>query len=107
MILQAHSLSLEHGRRRVVSGVDLTAGPGELLSIVGPNGSGKSTLLRGLARLHRPAEGSVTLDGVDIRSIGTREVARCLAVLPQSPEGATDLTVTELADPVARADRRR
>lgn len=97
MKIAVHDLSLTYGSRVVVDGVSFEVASGEMVSIVGPNGSGKSTLLRGMARLHRPHAGSVLLDGRDVRSMRSRQVARQLAILPQSPEAGLDLTVRELA----------
>ena len=47
----------------VLAGVDLTASPGQLVSIIGPSGCGKSTLLNIIAGLDQPDSGRVTLDG--------------------------------------------
>ena len=96
MRLEARGLSLAYGNRTVVTNVSLAIETGEMVAIVGPNGSGKSTLLRGLARLQRPSAGNVLLGETDIRSLGAREVARQLAILPQSPDAGADLTVREL-----------
>ncbi len=97
MKIAVHDLCLTYGSRVVVDGVSFEVAAGEMVSIVGPNGSGKSTLLRGMARLHRPQSGRVLLDGRDVRSMRSRQVARQLAILPQSPEAGLDLTVRELA----------
>ncbi|MFJ3673321.1 ABC transporter ATP-binding protein [Streptomyces sp. NPDC090106] len=67
--------------------------------IVGPNACGKSTLLRRLSRLRKPSTGQVVLDGADINSYRTKEVARRVGLLPQTaiaPDGTT------VADLVAR-----
>lgn len=96
MRLAIQDLSLAYGSRTVIDHVSFTIEAGEMVSIVGPNGSGKSSLLRGLARLQKPAAGHVLLGDTDIRSLGTRTVARHLAILPQSPDGGADLTVREL-----------
>ncbi len=69
---------------------------GEIVALVGPNGSGKSTLLRALARVLSPKAGAVYLEGKSMREWPTREVARRLALLPQGPTLAADLTVEEL-----------
>lgn len=88
--LSAQSLSLAYGTRAVVHGVDLVVPEREFTAIVGPNACGKSTLLRALARLMKPVAGSVLLDGRDVHSLPTVQVARVLGLLPQSqvvPEG--------------------
>lgn len=96
MRLAAEHLTLDYAGANVVRDVSLLVESGEFVAIVGPNGSGKSTLLRGLARLHRPRSGRVLLGESDIRSLGSRAVARALALLPQAPAGAMDLSVREL-----------
>lgn len=97
MRLAAEALRLGYGGEDVVHGVSLAIEGGEMVAIVGPNGSGKSTLLRGLARLQKPSGGRVLLGESDIRGLSSREVAKHLAILPQSPEAGLDLTVRELA----------
>lgn len=64
--------------------------------VIGPNGCGKSTLLRALGRLLSPRSGAVLLDGRQIDRMPTREVARHLGVLPQSPTAPEGLTVGDL-----------
>ena len=96
MKLTVEDLSLAYAGTRVVHHVSFEIDAGEMVAIVGPNGSGKSTLLRGMSRLHKPETGRVLLGETDIRAIGARQVARILAILPQSPEGGIDLTVREL-----------
>lgn len=97
MKLAARDLVLAYDGRTVVDNVSFEIDAGEMVAIVGPNGSGKSTLLRGLSRLQKPVSGQVLLGETDIRHMGAREVARILAILPQSPDAGTDLTVRELA----------
>ena len=96
MKLTVRDLTLAYSGRTVVDGVSLEIDAGEMVAIVGPNGSGKSTLLRGMSRLQRPERGQVLLGETDIRSMGARDVARTLAILPQNPDGGLDLTVREL-----------
>ena len=67
-----------------------------MTAIVGANACGKSTLLRGLARLLAPREGSVLLDGREIASLPTRDLARRLGLLPQAPVAPDGLTVEDL-----------
>lgn len=96
MKLTVENLSLGYSGRTVVKDVSLEIAPGEMVAIVGANGSGKSTLLRGMSRLQKPESGRVLLGETDIRALGAREVARVLAILPQSPDAGADLTVREL-----------
>ncbi len=96
MELQARALTLAYGRRVAVDGVSLTVHPGECVALLGPNGSGKSTLLRGLARLLKPAAGEVVLGERPLSRWPAAELARTLAVLPQSPQSPGDLTVEQL-----------
>lgn len=94
--LEATELSLAYGAARVVHEVSLPITPASLTAIIGPNGCGKSTLLRALARLHKPLEGAVTLDGSDIHHRPTKEVARELGLLPQAPIAPAGITVRDL-----------
>jgi iron complex transport system ATP-binding protein len=64
--------------------------------IVGPNACGKSTLLRGLSRLLKPSGGQVVLDGADIQSYKTKEVARRIGLLPQTSIAPDGITVADL-----------
>lgn len=89
-------LSLGYGEHLIVDTVNLKIPQGRLTAIVGPNGSGKSTLLRGMSRLLRPRAGSVHLDDVDIADIGSTDLARRLALLPQAPVTPQGLTVGDL-----------
>lgn len=94
--LQAEDLSLAYGARTVVHRQDLDVPTGAVTAVVGANGCGKSTLLRGLARLLPAAGGRVVLDGADIATRPTREVARTLGLLPQAPVVPEGITVAEL-----------
>ncbi len=77
--------------------VSLDIRKGALFGILGPNGSGKTTLLRVLAGILEPMAGRVSLDGVDLRRIPRRAIARRLAVVPQETHLAFDYSVLEIA----------
>ncbi|RRO17265.1 ABC transporter ATP-binding protein [Saccharopolyspora rhizosphaerae] len=94
--LRAQDLKLAYGDRVVADGLDFEAVSGSITAVIGPNGCGKSTLLRALGRLLRPARGEVLLDGKKIHKMSTKEVARVLGVLPQSPVAPEGLTVADL-----------
>ncbi len=94
--LAASHLSLAYGNARVVHDLSLEVPSGAFTAIIGPNGCGKSTLLRALSRLHKPQLGAVLLDGADIHSLPTRDVAREVGLLPQAPTAPTGITVRDL-----------
>jgi iron complex transport system ATP-binding protein len=96
MVLAASNLSCGyHGRGTVLTGVSLAVRSGELLAILGPNGAGKSTLLKALARLVRPVNGAVTLDGKDVWQCPPRHVAAAVAFAPQTVAPDWPFTVRE------------
>ncbi len=69
---------------------------GEVTALVGPNGSGKSTLLRSLSNQLEPERGSILLDGHELQTFGTKELAQKLGLLSQENEAPGSLTVEEL-----------
>ncbi|HWG94910.1 MAG TPA: ABC transporter ATP-binding protein [Mycobacteriales bacterium] len=94
--LRAQGVVLGYDDRVVVDGVDLVVPAGQVTVVVGANACGKSTLLRGVARLLAPRGGSVLLDGRDVHRTATREVARRLGLLPQTPVAPDGVTVGDL-----------
>jgi len=94
--LRADTLTLGYGGRTVVEDLTLDLPDQAVTVLVGANGSGKSTLLRGLARLLRPASGAVLLDGAAVHRLPTKEVARTVGLLPQSPTVPDGITAVDL-----------
>lgn len=94
--LQASALSIGYDDTMIVTELTVSIRDGRITVIVGPNACGKSTLLRGLARLLKPAAGHVILDGTDIGTLPTKEVARRLGLLPQSSIAPEGISVADL-----------
>lgn len=94
--LHAENLHIGYGDRLIVQGLNVSIPDQQMTAIIGPNGCGKSTLLKAMTRIISPRSGSVLLDGMDIARENTKTVAKNLAILPQTPEGASGLTVAEL-----------
>ncbi|RJO71472.1 ABC transporter ATP-binding protein [Nocardia panacis] len=69
--------------REVLRGIDLTLESGTVTAVVGPSGSGKSTLAQLLPRFFDPTCGSVTLGGVDLRELDSRELHRMVSFVFQ------------------------
>ncbi len=95
-MLEAHSLSLGYGQTKVIEDLQLSIPKGEITVFVGANGCGKSTLLRSLARLMKPQAGEILLNGKGLKTQTTKEVAKNLAILPQTPLAPEGLTVLQL-----------
>jgi len=94
--LEVQELQLGYRERTVIESLDLVVPPGKVTAIVGPNACGKSTLLRALARLLVPRRGRVLLDGQEIHRLRSKDVARQLGLLPQSPIAPEGITVADL-----------
>lgn len=69
----------------VLESISLHLAPGTTVGITGPTGSGKSTIARLLQRHRDPEAGTVTIDGVDARRLGSTQVQRIVAVADQDP----------------------
>lgn len=96
--LAVEGVTLGYAERTVVEDVDLDVAAGRITCIVGANACGKSTLLRAMARLLKPRAGQVVLDGRDLHAMPTKQVARTLGLLPQSPIAPEGIVVADLVD---------
>ncbi len=94
--LRTRALRIGYDDSTVISDLSVDVLDGRITAIVGPNACGKSTLLRGLARLLKPSGGQVILDGHDISSLHTKEVARRLGLLPQTSIAPEGISVSDL-----------
>ncbi|MFG3548325.1 ABC transporter ATP-binding protein [Streptomyces sp. NPDC047725] len=69
----------------VLRNVELVARPGETTAVIGSTGSGKSTLLGLVPRLFDATDGQVLVDGVDVRTVDPKVLARIVSLVPQKP----------------------
>ncbi|MFI5502651.1 ABC transporter ATP-binding protein [Nocardia asteroides] len=91
--------------REVLRGIDLVLEPGTTTALVGPSGSGKSTLVQLLPRFFDPTHGSITLGGVDLREIGSRELYRTVSFVFQDVRLLRASVADNIALAVPHADR--
>lgn len=96
----------------VFQGLDLKVSPGQHVALVGPSGSGKSTLVAMLMRFYDPSEGSITIDGVDLRELDPqwlRQQVSTLYTIPATPPSVpcipSDLCTSSLSPIDARRVR--
>ena len=97
--LRGEAVSVGYGDRVIIKPMDVAVPAGEITSIIGPNGCGKSTLLKALSRTMPLHGGAVYLNETAIATMPTAEVARQMALLPQSPQAPAGLTVGRAGGP--------
>ena len=95
-MISVSGVSFSYGKTRVLDDVSLDITDGGVTALVGPNGAGKSTLLNLIARLLPLQSGSISVDNLEIGRTSGIELARRLAILPQTQSVAPRLTVSEL-----------
>lgn len=83
--IEFRDVSFGYDARRSLRAVNLVIEPGSVTALVGRNGSGKSTLLKLVSRLFDPTDGTVLIDGQDLRNVRLESLRRQVAVVPQSP----------------------
>jgi len=86
--LQLNNVSFSYPTRPGIAALkdfSLPIAAGRSLALVGPSGAGKSTVLELLLRFYDPQQGSITLDGRDIRQIGLQQLRQKMALVPQQP----------------------
>ncbi len=94
MVLEIEQLSFQN----ILHQVNTTFTSGQMVGIIGPNGAGKSTLMRLLAGIWKPSLGQVTLNGLPVRNLSTKERARHIAYLPQQLSADCPFTVHEFVE---------
>ena len=70
-------------QRQALENISLKLQPGQVIALVGENGSGKTTLIKLLCRLYDPTEGSITIDGIDLKSFNTTDLRSHISVIFQ------------------------
>jgi iron complex transport system ATP-binding protein len=94
--LSTDELSIGYGEALIVKNLSIEIPDKKITTIIGPNGCGKSTLLKAITRIISHQSGNILLDGNDISKVNTKLLAKQMAILPQTPESASGLTVGEL-----------
>jgi len=96
VVLTIDGIDCSYGSVNVLKDVQFGVKSGEFLGILGPNGSGKTTLLRSISRVLKPQKGVILIDDKDIYGMKSVEVAKQLAVVPQSTPVTFDFTSLEV-----------
>lgn len=93
---QAVNLTAGYDKKTILHNVSIDIPSNKISIIIGANGCGKSTLLKTMARLIKPSSGQINLDGKPISKIPSKQLARVLGLLPQSPIVPEGITVADL-----------
>ena len=94
--LYTEGINIGYDDNLIVKNLSIEIPDKKITTIIGSNGCGKSTLLKAITRIISHKSGTVVLDGKDILKENTRELAKKMAILPQTPEATIGLTVGEL-----------
>lgn len=94
--LYTEGINIGYGEQLIVKDLSVEIPNKKITAIIGSNGCGKSTLLKAITRIISHQSGAVILDGQNIIKESTKNLAKKMAILPQTPEGAAGLTVGEL-----------
>lgn len=94
--LYTDHLKIGYGEQLIVKNLSVEIPDKKITTIIGSNGCGKSTLLKAITRIIPHQSGGIVLDGVNISKESTKVLAQKMAILPQTPESASGLTVGEL-----------
>lgn len=94
--LQTNNIVAGYDKKIVNNDISIRIPKNKISVIIGANACGKSTLLKTMARLIQPISGNITLSGTKISQIPSKELARSLGLLPQSPIVPEGITVADL-----------
>ena len=83
--IEMKGLGFRYGNRSVIRGLDLEIRPGEMIGLVGHSGSGKSTLVNLLCRFYDVSDGTISVDGTDIRRFAVADYRRNIGLVLQEP----------------------
>lgn len=94
--IQVEALDVAYEKNLIIENMNLSIPKGKITMIIGANGCGKSTLLKTVARIIKPKNGTIKINGKNIKEQAPKEIAKDMAVLPQSPKAPQGLLIREL-----------
>ncbi len=94
--IETDRLKIKYGETIVIPELSIAVQSGTVTALMGANGSGKSTILRAFSQLLAPSQGTIYLNGRDIATLKTKDLAKQLAFLPQFQTVPSGISVREL-----------
>jgi len=95
VIIEVDNFSFQIGKKEILKNVSLTLEWGDYLSIIGPNGAGKSTFLKCLTRILTGGNGSIKIDGKQLKGYKQKDLAKLIGYVPQVGDHTPPFTVKE------------
>lgn len=83
--ISIRDVGFRHGSRRILKGINFDIQPGEMIGLVGHSGSGKSTLMNLICRFYDVSDGSIMIDGIDIRRHAVADYRKHIGLVLQEP----------------------
>ena len=96
MSLDIKNLKLGYEEKIIINDITISIPKGKITMLIGANGCGKSTLLKTVARINKPKNGDIFINGKNIKKVKEKNIAKEVAFLPQGPVCPDGLTVREL-----------
>ena len=97
-VIEVRDLKVGYDNKVIIDNMTLGIRKGAITTIIGENGCGKSTLLKTIGRILHPISGEILVQGKSVHKTDTREIARIIGLLPQSPKAPNGLTVEEIVE---------
>lgn len=96
MSLDVTNFSFSYGKSPLLQHISFSLGEGQLIALLGPNGAGKTTLFRCILGLNEGYQGSITVEGSEVRSLSPRQLSHRIAYIPQIHYPAFQYSVLEM-----------
>lgn len=97
-IIDVNAIQTGYQDRIIIDDLSLQIKRGSITTIIGENGCGKSTLLKTIGRILKPNTGNIMVNSMNIHSTSTKEIAKIIGMLPQSPTAPSGLSVGEIVE---------
>ncbi len=97
-MIDVHSIQVGYENGLIIDGLSLCIQKGSVTTIIGENGCGKSTLLKTIGRILKPKSGDVMVNEHNVHKTNTKEIAKIIGMLPQSPKAPNGLSVEEIVE---------
>ena len=97
-IIRIENIKVGYEDRIIIDNLSLSIKKSAITTIIGENGSGKSTLLKTIGRVIKLKSGKVYVNDLNVHKTNTKEIAKIIGLLPQSPKAPSGLSVSEIVE---------